>query len=65
MKLIALIIIIFFYTNNAYAYLDPGSGSILVQALLFILAGLGTFFVFTKNKIKSLFKKLFKKKQKT
>ncbi len=65
MKLIALIIIIFFNTSNAYAYLDPGSGSILVQALLFILAGFGTFFVFSKNKIKSLFNKLFKKKQKT
>ena len=65
MKLIALIIIIFFNTSNAYAYLDPGSSSILVQALLFILAGFGTFFVFFKNKIKSLFNKLFKKKQKT
>ena len=65
MKLIVLIIIIFFNIADAYAYLDPGSGSILVQALLFILAGLGTFFLFTKNKIKSLFKKLFKKKQKT
>ena len=65
MKLIALIIIIFFNTSNAYAYLDPGTGSILLQGLLFILAGFGTFFVFTKNKIKSLFNKLFKRKQKT
>ena len=65
MKLIALIIIIFFNIADAYAYLDPGSSSILVQALLFILAGFGTFFVFFKNKIKSLFNKLFKKKQKT
>ena len=64
MKLIALIIIIFFNIGNAYAYLDPGTGSILLQGLLFILAGFGTFFMFSKNKIKSLFNKLFKKKQK-
>ena len=64
MKLTALIIIIFFNFGNAYAYLDPGSASILVQALLFILAGFGTLFIFSKNKIKSLFNKLFKKKQK-
>ena len=65
MKLTALIIIIFFNFGNAYAYLDPGSASILVQVLLFILAGIGTFYAFFKNKIKSLFNKLFKKKQKT
>ena len=65
MKLIALIIIIFLNISNAYAYIDPGSGSILIQALLFILAGSGTLFIFSKNKIKSLFNKLFKKKQKT
>ena len=65
MKLIPLIIIIFFNTSNAYAYLDPGTGSILLQVLLLIFASIGTFFVFIKNKIKSLFNKLFKKKQKT
>jgi len=65
MKLIALIIIIFFNIGNAHAYLDPGSGSILVQALLLIFAAFGTFFAFFKNKIKTLFSKLFKKKQKT
>ena len=57
-------IIIFFNISNVYAYLDPGSGGILVQALLFILAGFGTLFVFSKNKIKSLFNKLFKKNKK-
>ena len=49
MKLIALIIIIFFNIGNAYAYLDPGSSSILVQALLFILTGFGTLFAFFKQ----------------
>jgi len=49
-------------TNNAYAYLDPGSGSIILQVILFIFAGIGTFFAFFKSKTKELFNKIFKKK---
>ena len=63
MKLIALIIIIFFNIADAYAYLDPATGSILLQALVFIFASITTGYIFFKNKIESLFKKLFKKKQ--
>tara|TARA_Y100000996_G_scaffold212483_1_gene166899 strand:- start:148 stop:366 length:219 start_codon:yes stop_codon:yes gene_type:complete len=59
-----IIKIFFFYFINfsvAYAYLDPGTGSIILQAILFILAGIGTFFAFFKNKVKEIYNKLFKK----
>ena len=57
MKLIALIIIIFFNIADAYAYVDPGTGSILLQALVFIFASITTGYIFFKNKIEPLFKK--------
>ena len=64
MKLIALIIIIFFYTNNAYAYLDPGTGSIILQAILgFIAAAIATVSLYW-NKFKMFILKIFKKEKK-
>ena len=33
-KLIFFITVFFFYSNLSYAYLDPGTGSILLQAIL-------------------------------
>tara|TARA_B100000315_G_C14146956_1_gene393933 strand:- start:210 stop:416 length:207 start_codon:yes stop_codon:yes gene_type:complete len=64
MKLIALIIIIFFYTNNAYAYLDPGTGSIILQAILgFIAAAIATLSIYW-NKFKMFILKIFKKEKK-
>jgi hypothetical protein len=35
---IKFLIIFFLFSSNAFAYLDPGSGSILVQGLVAILA---------------------------
>tara|TARA_B110001454_G_scaffold186540_1_gene183404 strand:- start:45 stop:230 length:186 start_codon:yes stop_codon:yes gene_type:complete len=29
-----------FFVSDAYAYLDPGTGSVLIQALLGVLVGL-------------------------
>ena len=38
-KLFSLVFFYFcFYTNTAHAYLDPGSGSIILQALIASLA---------------------------
>ena len=37
-RLIALTILVLLASNPAYAYLDPGTGSILVQGLLAVLA---------------------------
>lgn len=38
--------IVTLFASPAYAYLDPGSGSMLLQGLLALVAGL---FVFAKN----------------
>ena len=61
MKNITFFLLIIFYSTPALAYLDPGSGSIIAQALIFILASVGTFFTFFKS-IKSIYSKIFKKK---
>jgi len=65
MKIKILIITIFMMSQPAHAYIDPGSGSIIVQALMFIIAAFGVFYGYIKNKIKSIYEKLFKKKDKS
>lgn len=65
MKIKILIITICMMSQPAYAYIDPGSGSIIVQVLMFIVAAFGVFYGYIKNKIKSIYEKLFKKKDKS
>lgn len=51
---------VFFYSNSAFAYLDPGTGSMILQsilaAFLFVGTGIGIFW----RRIKIFFKKLKK-----
>ena len=61
-KILYLLIIFFFTTNNSYAYLDPGTGSIILQALVSLIAGIAAFFSLARYKAKNFFKSLFKKK---
>ena len=62
-RLILLIFIIFTSnTNNAFAYLDPGTGSIILQAIIGAIAAGLTFFTNFWLKVKNFFKKIFKKK---
>ena len=65
-KLILNTLIIFFiFTNASYAYLDPGTGSIILQAIIgFIAAALATISLYW-NKLKLFLNKLFKKKNKS
>ena len=64
MKLAFLLTFLFYMqTTAAFAYLDPGSGCIILQALLFIMAGIGTFFTYFKMKIKKIIGK-FKNNEK-
>tara|TARA_B100000795_G_C22787230_1_gene435190 strand:+ start:757 stop:978 length:222 start_codon:yes stop_codon:yes gene_type:complete len=49
-----------FYEINAYAYLDPGTGSIIIQALVSAFAATATFLYYYGNKVKDFFKR-FKK----
>lgn len=54
-------ILITFFPINAYAYLDPGTGGLIIQALIASLVGIGVFFKKIKNKFLRLFKKEIKK----
>jgi hypothetical protein len=48
---------ILFYCSNANAYLDPGSGGIILQAIFGAIAGVLTFYYFLKQKLINFFKK--------
>lgn len=56
-----LFLISFF--SNAYAYLDPGTGGLIIQGLIASIIGVGVFFKSIKIKVMEfLFKKKIKKK---
>ncbi len=62
-----LIVYIFFlsisFSSNAYAYLDPGTGGLIIQALIASIIGIGIFFQNIKIKVMEFFlKKKTKKK---
>ncbi len=52
-----LLILIFLFPNTSYAYLDPGSGNLILQALLAALAAVIAFFKKIKNYVRNLFTK--------
>ncbi|MDC0601288.1 hypothetical protein OAO32_02705 [Candidatus Pelagibacter sp.] len=55
-----LILLLFFnllFLGKAQAYIDPGSGSIILQALLGVLAAAGASISIYWNKLKNFFKK--------
>jgi hypothetical protein len=58
------IIAIFLIVTNAYAYLDPGTGSFILQAIIGFLAALSAGFLYYWTKVKNFFLKLFKKNSK-
>ncbi len=47
--------------QNAYAYLDPGTGSIILQALLGLIAAVGATIGLYWQRFKNLIKKIFNK----
>jgi hypothetical protein len=53
--------LIIFFPISAYAYLDPGTGGLIIQVLIASLVGIGVFFKNIKNKFLRLFKKKKKK----
>ena len=65
MKSLFLIFYIYFIflINNAHAYLDPGTGSIILQALLGAIAATTSYIIFYWNKVKTFLKKIFNKKK--
>ena len=53
------------FNTDSYAYLDPGSGSMILQAILgFIAAALATVSYYWE-KVKTLLSKFFRKKKKS
>ena len=62
-KKILLIFIFFIPSVNAYAYLDPGTGSLILQALLGALAAIGAYITLYWRKFKNLINKIFQKKK--
>ena len=65
MNKVFLAFLIYYFTaeSNAYAYLDPATGSIIIQ---YIIAGLAACMVFMKNlrvKFKYFFNKIIKSKR--
>ena len=58
---ILLFIYFFFVNTNAYAYLDPGTGSFILQAIIGFLAAISAGFLYYWNKVKNFFIKIFKK----
>ena len=65
LKIIKYFIFFYFLTSvKAHAYLDPGTGSIILQALLGLIAAIGATSSFYWKKINSKIKLLFKKKVK-
>tara|TARA_Y100001970_G_C13990920_1_gene728176 strand:- start:331 stop:558 length:228 start_codon:yes stop_codon:yes gene_type:complete len=63
-KLFILIILsIIIFPKYSYAYLDPGTGSIILQAIIgFIAAGITTISIYW-SKFKSLISRIFNKKE--
>ena len=54
----------FLFTSSAFAYLDPGTGSIILQAIVGAFAAFfSTLYIFWE-KVKIFFRKVFKKNNK-
>ena len=54
----------FLFEIKAHAYLDPGTGSIILQAIIAVIATAGATIAFYWRKIKMKIKDLFVKKDK-
>ncbi len=51
-------------STNAYAYLDPGTGSLILQAILGAIAAIGAYITLYWRKFKNFLDKVFKVKKK-
>ena len=57
LKFLCLIVGLISYTSPAYAYLDPGTGSLLLQGLIAGLAAIISFLSIYWQKVKAFFSK--------
>tara|TARA_B110000881_G_C18123589_1_gene293365 strand:+ start:216 stop:425 length:210 start_codon:yes stop_codon:yes gene_type:complete len=63
-KIILILVYFFLMQRNSFAYLDPGTGSIILQAILGFIAAAGASVVLYWTKFKELLSKIFKSKNK-
>ncbi len=62
-KILTSLFILIFVPTKAFAYLDPGKGSIILQAILgFIAASIATISIYW-TKFKTIISKIFTKKK--
>ena len=58
MKKFCIIIYLYFcLTTSAHAYLDPGTGSVIVSALVAGIVAIKSYWFLIINKVKNLFKR--------
>ena len=58
-----LFLLIIFYPASSYAYIDPGTGSLILQILGSIFVGIVVFFKTIKLQIENILSKIFKKQK--
>ena len=62
--LISILIFILFLNNKAFAYLDPGTGSIILQGIVGAIAAGASYCAIYWQRIKNFFSRKLKKKKK-
>lgn len=63
LKLVLAVIIFFMFNTNAFAYIDPGIGSIILQGFIGAIAAFSIAIKIYWQKIKSFFRKNKKKEK--
>ena len=56
-KLYITIFLYFILMSNAYAYLDPGTGSVILSAIVAGIVAIKSYWYLIINKLKNLFKR--------
>lgn len=64
LKIPIYILIFYLFANHANAYIDPGTGGMLLQALIAAIAAVCAFFTFYWRKLKDFINKIFNNKKK-
>jgi hypothetical protein len=57
------LIYLFFFPFNLYAYFDPGSASVILQAIIASIVAVGAYISIYFRKLKEIINKIFKKKK--
>ena len=61
--LLATLCLLLLSANSAYAYIDPGTGSMMIQALLAAVAAISVSIGIFRRRLRSFFGRFFGKKK--